>query len=119
MACSSQFLKNDGTRSKVHVSRLLEFGELDLVVMTRGADGAILVTADSVIEQEGVPTTVIDTVGAGDSFTAAFLIGELKGEPHKDNLRKACEVAAAVCSHSGAVPPGRIITGSHRADTQR
>ncbi|MEM7311510.1 MAG: carbohydrate kinase [Planctomycetota bacterium] len=83
--------------------RLLKFGELDIVVMTRGADGAILVSADSVIEQEGIPTSVIDTVGAGDSFTAAFLIGELQGKPRQDSLRRACEVAAATCSHSGAV----------------
>lgn len=83
---------------------LLEFGDLDMVVMTRGADGAVLVTADSIIEQKGIPATVIDTVGAGDAFTAAFLIGELQGEPHSNNLYTACEVAAAACSHSGAVP---------------
>ena len=83
---------------------LLEFGDLDMVVMTRGADGAVLVTAENAIDQKGIPATVIDKVGAGDSLTAAFLIGELQGEPHKKNLRTACEVAAAACSHSGAVP---------------
>ena len=83
---------------------LLECGNLEMVVMTRGADGAVLVTGDSTIDQPGIPTTVVDTVGAGDSFTAAFLIGELQGTPREENLRKACEVAAAACSHSGAVP---------------
>ncbi len=52
----------------------------------------------------GFDTIVISGVGAGDSFIAAFLIGELQGEPHKNNLRTACEVAAAARSHSGAVP---------------
>ena len=83
---------------------LLEFGDLDMVVMTRGKHGAVLVTGDDTIDQEVIPAIVIDTVGAGDSFTAAFLIGELQGKPHRDNLRTACEIAATACSHSGAVP---------------
>lgn len=77
---------------------------LDVVVMTRGAKGALLVSADGVIDQPGIPTTVVDTVGAGDSFTAAFILGLLRGEPHQDILRKACETASAVCAQSGAVP---------------
>ena len=83
---------------------VLEAGCLDMVVMTRGAEGALLVTPDDTIQQGGIPTTVIDTVGAGDSFSAAFLIGELCGEPHEQILHRACEVAAATCAHSGAVP---------------
>ncbi|MCP4766392.1 MAG: carbohydrate kinase [Gammaproteobacteria bacterium] len=83
---------------------LLEFGNLDMVVMTRGANGAVLVTSDCTVNQNGIPANVIDTVGAGDSFTAAFLIGLLRGEPHQQNLHKACAIAAAACAHSGAVP---------------
>ena len=83
---------------------LLRHYELDLVVMTRGAEGALLVTPEGAVEQPGIPTVVCDTVGAGDSFTAAFAIGLLRGESHKTILRKACEVASAVCAQSGAVP---------------
>ena len=83
---------------------LLEFGSLDMVVLTRGKDGAVLVTPDDTFTQNGISVNVIDTVGAGDSFTAAFLIGELRGESRKQNLRKSCEIAAATCAHSGAVP---------------
>ena len=77
---------------------------LDLVVMTRGAEGAMLVLPDGTIEQPGIPTTVRDTVGAGDSFTAAFLIGLLRGNAHGMILHDACKLAAEVCSHLGAVP---------------
>ena len=77
---------------------------LDLIVMTRGSKGAVLVSAEGVVDQPGIPTIVVDTVGAGDSFTAAFVMGLLRGESPQDNLRKSCETAAAVCSHSGAVP---------------
>lgn len=99
-ACGVAEQENDETMLRA----LRESGDLDMVVMTRGENGAVLVTESSVIDQEGIPTTVVDTVGAGDSFTAAFLIGELQGDARRDSLRRACEVAAEVCSHSGAVP---------------
>ncbi|MED5286713.1 MAG: PfkB family carbohydrate kinase, partial [Planctomycetota bacterium] len=54
--------------------------------------------------QAGIPTEVIDTVGAGDAFTAAFLIRELQGSARSQNLLESCMFAAKVCSHAGAVP---------------
>ena len=42
--------------------------------------------------------------GAGDCFTAVFVLGFLRGDPHQDILRKVCESASAVCAQSGAVP---------------
>lgn len=88
---------------------LLKFGNLDIVVLTCGKDGAVLVTNDGAISHNGITTNVIDTVGAGDAFTAAFLVGELRGDPHDQNLRKSCEVAAATCAHSGALPETRVV----------
>ena len=78
--------------------------ELDLVVMTRGADGAMLIHPNGVVQQPGVPATVIDTVGAGDSFTASMTLGLLAGKGYPQILVDACKVAAGVCSHAGAVP---------------
>ena len=95
---------SETSRQDVMLQGLLEFGNLDIVVLTRGKDGAVLVTPDDTVTQNGISTNVIDTVGAGDSFTAAFLIGELRGEPRKQNLQRSCEIAAATCAHSGAVP---------------
>ncbi|MSU68345.1 MAG: carbohydrate kinase [Opitutaceae bacterium] len=83
---------------------LLKRSDLDLVVMTRGAEGAILVSAEDTIVQPGFPTVVRDTVGAGDAFTAAFTVGLLRRTPVAVILRRACQVAAAVCAHAGAVP---------------
>jgi len=84
-------------------SLLTRFG-LHLVVMTRGAEGALFVSPNGVIDQPGIPTTVVDTVGAGDSFMAAFVLGILRGDAPEVILQKACEIASAVCSQSGAVP---------------
>lgn len=77
---------------------------LDLVVMTRGAKGAMLIHSDGLVEHPGVPATVVDTVGAGDSFTASTTIGLLEGKEYAETLADACQVAAGVCSHAGAVP---------------
>lgn len=84
--------------------QLLERYQLDLVVMTRGAEGALLVSPDRTIDQPGIPTTVLDTVGAGDAFIASFCLGLLRGEAHDQILRKSCELAAEVCAHRGAIP---------------
>ena len=86
---------------------LLVRHRLDLVALTRGAAGALLVSATEVIDQPGIPTIVRDTVGAGDSFTAALVVGLLRGEPLNTLARAACETAAGVCAHAGALPERR------------
>ena len=101
--CSTCGIATAG-QTEARLRSLLDFGNLDMVVITRGADGAVLTTADSLIDRHGIPTAVVDTVGAGDAFTAAFLVGELRGEPQEQNLRVACEVAATTCTYAGAVP---------------
>lgn len=82
---------------------LTHFG-LASVVMTRGAKGALLVSAGDAFDQPGIPTEVVDTVGAGDAFTAAFVLGLLRGDAREVILRQACETASAVCAQPGAVP---------------
>ena len=47
---------------------------------------------------------VADTVGAGDSFTAAFITSLLQGEPVAASHRKAVETAAKACTMHGAIP---------------
>ncbi|NNC88484.1 MAG: carbohydrate kinase [Akkermansiaceae bacterium] len=91
-------------RPEDSLRRLLDSGHLDLVVMTRGSDGALLVSPGETVDQAGIPAKVRDTVGAGDSFTAALVLGALRGEALPAIARRACEVAAAVCAISGAVP---------------
>ncbi len=91
---------------------LLEGFRLDLVVMTRGAEGAFLLSPTAVVDQPGVPVDVRDTVGAGDAFTAVLVGGLLRGEPLETIARIACERAAAVCAVPGAVPkpPSEVST---------
>ena len=83
---------------------LLVRHHLDLIALTRGAAGALLVTADEVIDQPGISTVVRDTVGAGDSFTGALAIGLLRGEDLSRVHQRAVDVAAFVCTKAGATP---------------
>ena len=91
-------------RPETTLRALLTRFSLDLVVMTRGAEGALLVSSDSTVEQPGIPTVVVDTVGAGDSFTAALVIGLLRQLPLPAITRHACAIASFVCSQAGATP---------------
>ncbi len=78
--------------------------DLQLIALTRGSQGSVLVTTDEVSDREGQTVAVADTVGAGDSFTATMITGLLRGEPLDEIHRQAAQVAAYVCTQSGAVP---------------
>ena len=82
--------------------------DLDAVIYTRGADGTAAYTADGLVEGEPAsitdPEDGADTVGAGDSCTAAFLAGTLRGLPLTDTLTLANRVAAYVAGRRGATP---------------
>ena len=78
--------------------------ELQLIALTRGAKGAVLLRGNEVSQQAGVETEVVDTVGAGDAFTAALVLGILAGQDLTQINEKACQVAAYVCSQPGATP---------------
>ena len=77
---------------------------LRLVILTKGADGSEVITADEVIPQGTGDVEVVDTVGAGDSFTAAFVVAYLRGDSLADAQRLASETASYVCSRKGAMP---------------
>jgi len=77
---------------------------IPVLVVTRGADGALAVAADgSVLEAAGVPVPdLVDSVGAGDAFSALWCHGILKGWAPEVTLPRAVAFAADVCRHQGA-----------------
>ena len=77
------------------MSRLHDAGR-DLVVCTRGADGAIALTRDGRwLEVSAEPVDeIVDTNGAGDAFLAGTLFGELRGLPIERSLAIGARVAA-------------------------
>jgi fructokinase len=77
---------------------------LRLLVYTRGANGSLLISADASDDAQGEPTEIIDSVGAGDSFTAAICMGLLNEWPLPKINTFANSVASFVCSQMGATP---------------
>lgn len=90
-----------------------------LVVVTRGPDGAVAMRADRPdVAVAGEPVEVVDTVGAGDAFTAGLLawldagpglsreaVRALTDDEVAVALRHAVHVAALTCTRAGADPP--------------
>lgn len=82
--------------------RLRALNEGPLVV-TRGAQGAIALEGDTVIEAPGFRVHAVDTTGAGDVFRAGFITALLEGRPLVDVLRFANAMAASSCTRRGAI----------------
>ncbi len=78
---------------------------LALAVLTRGARGSLLVSPGAASDLQGRSVPVVDTVGAGDAFTAAFSLAYLRGASLDEINRYASAVAAHVCGRAGAMPP--------------
>ena len=76
---------------------------LRMVVLTCGAKGSVVMGAEGVSRLATPKVEVVDTVGAGDSFTATFCAGLLKGLSMGEAHRRAVEVSAYVCTQSGAM----------------
>jgi len=83
---------------------LIKRYNLKMAILSRGDSGSFLLTPKSSSEHPGIVTHVVDTIGAGDSFTAAATIGYLQGLALQDINELANRVAAYVCSQQGGMP---------------
>lgn len=100
-----------------HGQRVLDAG-VQLAVITEGADGATAFTRQHTVSVEAQKVSVVDTVGAGDTFNAGLLDGlntlkaldkqrlpELSPEYLEQALQRAVQIAAVTVSRAGANPP--------------
>lgn len=87
-------------REAAMAAELLGRGVLDVVVK-RGAAGAGVYTAAGRLEAPAVPVTSIDTVGAGDAFTAGYLSALLEGLGTAERLRRGTMAGAFAVSSAG------------------
>ena len=97
------------TAETVHAAcaALVRKFRLEALLVTLGHRGSVYFGADgSVIANRDTPAPpyVIDTVGAGDAFSAIFLLGRALGWPLEHTLTRANEFAGAICAIPGAVP---------------
>ncbi len=97
---------------------------VELVVVTRGADGSTAYSATQEVTVPALDVEVSDTIGAGDSFLAALLVwldeagvvepgavGALSDDDLREVLEFASRVSAVTCTRVGAEPPYRSELG--------
>jgi fructokinase len=120
---------NDAPRAVAE--QLVSQGAPTLVVVTRGGDGALAATPRTVVEVPVPDVEVVDTVGAGDAFTAGLLdalagadllgadrtaaLGRAADDTVRGLLEAAGLVAAITCRRAGANPPTADELESYRS----
>lgn len=77
---------------------------LKMLILTCGVNGSYVFTPGEVSFIETPKVEVADTVGAGDSFTGAFVASILKGKSVREAHELAVKVSAFVCTQNGAMP---------------
>mgnify|MGYP001772272132 CR=1 FL=1 len=100
----SRMLGYQGTDLQSKCWILLGRYHLKMLILTCGVNGSYVFTPGSMSFIATPKVTVADTVGAGDSFTGAFVASILKGLSVADAHQKAVNVSAFVCTQRGAMP---------------
>jgi fructoselysine 6-kinase len=77
-----------------------------LAVATRGAHGAMASNGIDAQVQEALPTSVVDTLGAGDGFIAGFLVAHLAGNTLASAMARGARCAQRVCTWQGGFGHG-------------
>lgn len=93
----------NGTENEI-LYRLSNNFRLELIVLTRGKNGSLLYSPSHSSEHQPLETEAVDSVGAGDSFTAAAAIGLLNGYSLDSISVTANRTGSFVCTQKGATP---------------
>ncbi|WP_166829294.1 carbohydrate kinase family protein [Thalassoroseus pseudoceratinae] len=94
----------DGNRLAEFAKRVCEIHRLRLACITRGERGCVVVSGEQTAIVSGQPVNVSDSVGAGDSFTAALITTQLAGWTLEESAGFANAVGGLVATHQGAMP---------------
>lgn len=94
----------DGQAPLAIARGLLRQFPIELIAITRGGKGSLLITREEVHDHPGVAVRVIDPVGAGDAFTAAMTRAWLRGDSLSAIAESANQWGAWVAAQSGGMP---------------
>lgn len=93
----------EGSETEV-CRKIKETYSLEYLALTKGENGSYLLHNDEVSFLPTPKVVVQDTIGAGDSFTSAMVMGILNRKPLNEIHSKAVEISAFVCTQKGATP---------------
>lgn len=94
-----------GVSAEAFSGQLLSHYPIETLIITRAEHGCYVTSRGEEVDLPGEEVTLVDAVGAGDAFTAAFLMLTLEGQPLELKARFANRVGALVVGHAGAMPP--------------
>ena len=103
----AQMLEFNSRTDKEHALSLLERFNITTLFVTCGENGAWSISPSGRIletENQKLKSALVDTVGAGDAFSAICILGCLNNWPIERTLKRANSFAAAICEIRGAAP---------------
>lgn len=90
------------------ISSLQDRFQLETIIVTKGAEGALVNNKGTFHAHPGYVVNVTDTIGSGDSFLAGFLHSIKKTKNHQESLAFACALGALVASLPGGCPEYKV-----------
>ena len=99
-----KLIAEDAEQTRLVCRDLIAKYDLKMLILTCGAIGSYVFTAEEESYVQTPKVQVADTVGAGDSFTATFVAQLLLGKPMREAHKQAVAVSAFVCTQNGAMP---------------
>lgn len=95
----------DGTAERHVTSSIFrKYKNIHTILVTKGPDGAVLYTKNDAVSMNYCVSKAVDTVGAGDAFSAGFISAYLSGMNPADAAKRGNILADFVASQKGAVP---------------
>lgn len=102
-ALNAALVGKEGSEEEVAAALIKAF-DLKLLAVTRGAEGALLISPDECHTHPGFQVEVADTVGSGDAFFSGIIAGFLAGVGLESSLVEANRLGSYVASKAGATP---------------
>jgi len=100
----AELLRLEGNSAELLARRLKHDFELELVCVTRGAHGSLMVSEHECVSHPGFAVKVVDSVGAGDAFTACLAHHFIRGHSLNEISEYANRFASWVATQIGATP---------------
>ena len=104
-----QYLKSllnlDSLSTRDALFQLIQFLNLNFIILTLGAEGSIVMSETNYSAQSIQKVTLNDTVGAGDAFSAAFLTALNRGASFENAHAFANRFSSYICTQKGAFVP--------------
>ena len=90
-------------RERQKIEKLFTCFKLIMIALTKGQKGSVLFNGTEYSELPARKIRIVDTIGAGDAFSAAFACGYLENKSIAEIHSRASELASRVCRHKGAI----------------